>query len=391
LPFANESAKVLVTLKSRTMIRSRPLIALVLTLSILLLLWHLQHSRSRYQNVVQVTPDPQAAPDQESAIQYVPGTPKPLGQPYTTTVVVARQQAEDVSWLETSSLDVTRAIYVVDNSSLSPEHPIPMNKGHEAMVYLSYIIDHYDNLSDISIFVHAHQRTWHNNDLLNSDMLTTIEHLNPAHVARVGYFNLRCHHEPGCPDWLHLDRPDSELDTHRKMEERAFSLKVWKELHPQAPPPSAISQPCCAQFAVSKERILAIPRAEFIRYRDWLLHTDLPDVFSGRVMEYSWQFLFAGVAELCPAIHVCYCQGYGICFEGAEELQEYFDIRADMRKLQSQIPDMEGMPGREQRARVEVEAMDAKLEQMKAGAFDRGLDPRSHAVEGGRVWPEGDQ
>ncbi|KIW71313.1 hypothetical protein PV04_03494 [Phialophora macrospora] len=371
------------------MSRLRPGIAAITAVSVLLLWWHLpRHQDVKILPVITTQDTPEGV-----TINYLPGTPKGQGQTYTKTVVVARQESEDVSWLENSTLNVSRAVYVVDKPALSPGYEVPRNKGHEAMVYLSYIIDHYENLSDVSIFVHAHRTTWHNNDLLDSDMIKTIEHLSDAHVTRAGYFNLRCHHEPGCPDWLHLDRPDEELDTHRKMEERAFSLAVWSELHPNVPPPKAISQPCCAQFAVSRDRIRAVPREEYIRYRDWVLHTELSDTFSGRVMEYSWQFLFAGVSELCPAMHACYCDGYGICFGGAERLEQWFDMRAEIRRLQAEeVPEKPGIPATDAEAAkaMAVHGMEARLEELKQGAFDRGADPRLRALEVGRPWREGD-
>jgi hypothetical protein len=301
-------------------------------------------------------------------------------------VVVARKQDEDVSWLLNSSLNITHAIYTVDNTTISSATPykIPLNKGHEAMIYLSYIIDNYDALSDITIFIHAHQITWHNNDLLDSDSLKHLEHLLPDHVTRVGYFNLRCHHEPGCPDWLHLDRPDDELDTHRKMEERAFSLNVWKELHPNVKPPKAISQPCCAQFAVSRDRIRALPREEYIRYRKWVTHTKLDDIYSGRVMEYSYQFIFAGVPELCPEMHVCYCNGYGVCFGGKEELQEWFDQREKMRALDKDAVEMSAQPEKAEEMSFEARRIDTWLRERKEEAFLRGKDPSLRALEVGR-------
>ncbi|KAJ9612158.1 hypothetical protein H2200_003755 [Cladophialophora chaetospira] len=367
------------------MARRQQYIVVVAALCVLLLLWHLPRSEKVESLPAVVTHET----TEGAIIDYRPGTPKPHGQSYTKTVVVARQASEDVAWLENSGLNVTKAIYVVDKP-LSPGYEVPLNKGHEAMVYLSYIIDYYDSLSDVTIFVHAHQITWHNNDLLDSDMITHIKHLSEAHVTRVGYFNLRCHHEPGCPDWLHLDRPDDQLDMHRKMEERAFSLAVWKELHPNVPPPKAISQPCCAQFAVSRDRIRAIPRAEYLRYRNWILGTDLSDTFSGRVMEYSWQFLFAGVPELCPEMHVCYCDGYGICFGDAVKFQDWFDTRAEMRKLNAEAAEMAGVPAEAEAKRAKAHEMDVHLERLKREAFDRGKDPRLRAQEVGRVWREGD-
>ena len=326
--------------------------------------------------------------------EYLPGTTKPADVPYTRTMVMARMSSEDISWLDSVDLGSTqKAIYVVDDPSLSPNYIIPKNKGHEAMVYLTYIIDHYDNLTDTNIFVHAHRYTWHNNDLLDSDTSKMIIHLSDAHVQRLGYFNLRCHEEPGCPDWLHLDRPDSELDTFRKMEEKSFSLDVWHQLHPGVTPPHAISQPCCAQFAVSKDRIRQNPKSEYIRYRDWILSTSLEDIYSGRVMEYSWQTLFTGEAEVCPDMAKCYCDGYGVCFGGKREFDTWFSTRNDTRNWQKDADEMSMDPSEE----VEVKDMreriaktERELEVLKKEAFERGMDPKERAKEVGRVWKEGD-
>ena len=370
------------------MLRSRLYVVTGTVILLILLLWYIPHCTRAMTPKLELE-----SQDQGPTFDYVPGVPKPQGSTYTKTIVVARTHSEDVAWLENSQLDIRKAIYVVDNASLSPGFQIPKNKGHEAMVYLTYIIDHFDILTDTSIFVHAHQTTWHNNDLLDSDMLKTVTHLNDAHVARAGYFNLRCHHEPGCPDWLHVDRPHDELDTHRKMEEKTFSLSVWYELHPGVSPPHAISQPCCAQFAVSRDRIRANPRSEYIRYRDWLLSTSLEDTYSGRIMEYSWQYLFAGVPELCPEMNECYCDGYGICLGGAIQLNYWFDLRDKIRALEAEVREIAGDPSREAEAkdlRDRAHNMERQLEQLKAAAFELGKDPKVRAEEVGRTWKKGD-
>ena len=370
------------------MLRSKPYNVAAAAFFLLTFFWCLPSLIRNRPHLINPSLDDEIAYS-SSEFNYVPGTLKAAGANYSKTLVVARLESEDVSWLDSSKYDVQKAIYVVDNPSLSPDFRIPQNKGHEAMVYLSYIIDHYDNLSDITVFVHSHQKTWHNNDLLDSDMLVTIEHLSAEHVIRQGYFNLRCHHEPGCPDWLHLDRPDDQLDTYRKMEERAFSLDVWHELHPGVPPPKAISQPCCAQFAVSRERIGAIPKKEYVRYRDWLLHTKLSDTYSGRVMEYSWQYLFAGVPELCPAMHVCYCEGYGICFGRPEQMDEWFEMRGRMWSLNKNASEIAETYGSEREEevrglRVEAQRLDVDLDKLKKEAFERGRDARPRRKDGGR-------
>ena len=48
----------------------------------------------------------------------------------------------------------------------------PVNKGFEASAYLEYIVAHYDTLAEYTVFVHAHEHSWHHDgaldDLVNS-------------------------------------------------------------------------------------------------------------------------------------------------------------------------------------------------------------------------------
>jgi Protein of unknown function (DUF3431) len=324
---------------------------------------------------------------------FGPGVAKPLNEPYTRTLVIGRLRSEDVSWTQDIP-NLNRSIYTVDdeNSVLK----VPKNKGHEAMVYLTYIIDNYDNLPDTVLFFHPHRSTWHNNILLDLDSAKTISRISDAHVARQGYMNSRCHLDPGCPDWLHPDRPEAEWDLVHKNEERFFTPAVWRELHPNVPVPRAISQPCCAQFAVSGERIRAHPRTEYIRYREWLLNTELEDENSGRIMEYTWQYIFTGQAEFCPSQHQCYCDGYGICFGGTTEagLQNWLDLlkqreRADemLDALRQNDPNNLGALA----ATIgERDQLNKQLDKLKGEAYKRGEDPRNRAMECGRPYKEGD-
>ena len=89
------------------------------------------------------------------------------GHNYTSTLVIAKTKDENIEWMDEKMPDQHKAVYVA-NDPKAPLHP-PKNKAHEVMVYLSWIIDNYDNLPDVAIFMHAHQLTWHNDDMLNND------------------------------------------------------------------------------------------------------------------------------------------------------------------------------------------------------------------------------
>ena len=62
--------------------------------------------------------------------------------------------------------------------------------------------------------------------------------------------------------------------------------------------PEHVGQPCCAQFAVSREQITKRSLEEYVSYRQWVLDTELDDEKSGRVMEYLWHVIFGKEALL---------------------------------------------------------------------------------------------
>lgn len=350
----------------------------------------------------------------DSTSPYAQGVTKPAGSNYTRTLVLARTSAEDTSWIDEELEDMLlpgglleKAVYVVDDRS-APLHP-PKNKGHEVMVYLSYIIDHYENLPDVSIFMHAHRYAWHNNAMMENDAAFMVRHLSPERVTREGYMNLRCHWDPGCPDWLH---PGATVRNVEKQEEELVA-SAWSELFPLDPIPSVLAQPCCAQFAVSKERILATKKQRYIHMRDWILRTPLSDYLSGRVFEYVWQYIFTLSPIACPSMHVCHCDGYGLCFGTAEAFDYWFELQYQMHEFEEelrvwyarasaievamedgkvdedaelQIPEV----GIDSWLDEQIAALQKEMDRRKSEAFERGREARNRALEAGRKWRDGD-
>lgn len=339
---------------------------------------------------------------------YQTGQTKPYGSNYTRTLVISQLQDEDTAWVREELREwvesglLKTAIYRPDdiNSSLGIHEA---NKGHEALAYLSYIIDWYSNLSDITIFMHAHRYAWHNNALLDEDSSKMVQHLSPERVTREGYMNLRCHWDPGCPDWL---KP-AEMDYDEYKREQQILAKAWPELFPGEKTPNVLAQPCCAQFAVSRERIQAIPNERFVMLRDWLLHTELDDFLSGRLFEYTWQYLFTSSSIHCPSMSVCYCDGFGVCFGGPEAFDYYFEFEYNLNAYKKELnttssqhaaeanvqtahESSAGEPDRAEWLRTEIERIEIDMADRKADALERGKQPEQRANEAGRAWVEGD-
>lgn len=317
---------------------------------------------------------------------FYPGVAKPPGSNYTRILVLPKTKHEDVEWIHKKLPGMRTAIYEVDN--LFAEFRVPRNKGHEAMIYLTYIIDHYDKLPDTIIFIHAHKSAWHNNVLLDLDAPTTIKRLSDDRVARQGYVNLRCHHDPGCPDWIHLDRPEVDFDMEIRPEEKRFSFELFQELFPGHRPPPVLSQPCCAQFAVSGERIRDNPKSLYEHLRTWLVKTTLEDEDSGRIFEYIWHYLFTRNAEYCPSMNTCYCDGFGICFGGAAKLNNWLTKLKERERLDDEIDAAlerkEKQGPMKELLKKRLDLVNELLEE-KAKAYERGEMEQYRAMERERL------
>ncbi|KAJ5765202.1 hypothetical protein N7520_004761, partial [Penicillium odoratum] len=228
-------------------------------------------------------------------------------------LVIAAMLATNMSWVDDHvPADWVVNIYRTDAAEGEAELTVPENKGNEAMVYLTYIIDRYDTLPDVSVFMHGGRYQWHNDNPLY-DSVISIKDLQLGHVRKTGYVNLRCTWVIGCPAELQparylRDRPDDK-DHPTAM---AFP-ESFMELFPGIEVPEVVGVPCCSQFAVSRVAIHARGREEYLRIRNWLLRSPLNAGTSGRVLEYAWHIMFGKTAQFCPDAAQCYCNTYGYC------------------------------------------------------------------------------
>lgn len=314
------------------------------------------------------------------------GSAKFLGSNYTRGLTIARMKHEDTSWVDEEDLGVEKYIYVVDDTEASLR--VPKNKGHEAMVYLTYIIDFYDALPDISIFMHSHRYGHHNNAILDHDAAAMIRNLSSEWVTRKGYVNLRCNLDPGCP---------TILDYHGMFGED----KIWKSaivdflriVDPGRSLPDEMSQPCCAQFAVSRERIRETSLEQYIFYRDWLLGLPGNDHDTGRTWEYLWHYIFTGRHVNCPSEYTCYCKVYGICFESIGKQRRWFSIQDEIERIKHQMEildtdgaqkDESGAMRLQQTMESSIRELESEGQALKADALRKGEEMRARSAADGK-------
>jgi hypothetical protein len=202
-----------------------------------------------------------------------------------TEMVVASMKKENITWLDDYLLDWKKNIYVVDDPSA--ELSVPTNKGREAMVFLSYIIDRYDTLPGNVIFHHAERFQWHN-DNPHYDALTLLQNLRLDHLKEQGYVNLRCAWVLGCPAEIKPHQDDTPEKEGEPVHAKHAYKTAFQQIFPELEVPEVIGVTCCSQFAVRRETIRQRPRSDYIRYREWITSSPLGDQVSGRVLEYSW-------------------------------------------------------------------------------------------------------
>jgi hypothetical protein len=190
-------------------------------------------------------------------------------------------------------------------------HP-PINKGREAMAYLTFLIDHYDLLPAHMVFIHAHlegwPKAWHV-DSDNHNQINLLKSLRLEYLEEHGYANLRCIHNPGCPAEIQVNRQEDHRSAEHAMRDAwPYMFGGTKE---DIPP--IIAQACCSQFAVTKTQALKRSKAEYEHYRQWLIDTSLDNATSGRVFEYLWQIIFGKDPVYCPDLQECRCGLFGRC------------------------------------------------------------------------------
>ncbi|KAK6383034.1 hypothetical protein LTS17_003704 [Exophiala oligosperma] len=226
-------------------------------------------------------------------------------------VIIAKIQSDDVSWVFEHLPDWKQAIYYMTEPTEGKLHP-PLNKGREAMAYLTFLIDHYNQLPAYMVFVHPHlegwPKAWHT-DSPDHNQVLSIRSLRLEYLEQQGYVNMRCIHDPGCPAEIQVDRQEDHRTTEHAMRD------AWPYMFGgnYTDIPKIIAEPCCSQFAVSKKQVLKRTKSEYEHYRQWLLDTPLDDDTTGRVFEYLWHVIFGREAVHCPPVEQCWCEQFGRC------------------------------------------------------------------------------
>ncbi len=235
------------------------------------------------------------AEDTDWVAEHLPESAPPLPHFHFVNTALLTRLFQSFSW--------QHAIYTVNPTSPTAL-TTPLNKGHESMAYLSYIIDNYASLPSTLAFLHSHRSgffsAWHT-DAAFHDNVNALRALRIPFVQSNGYVNLRCNWNPGCKEAHRYNKhvtPDVWRDvfagtsTASKFSSNStIPSRIEKREHSQGSE-GQVGAACCAQFAVSRERVLQRPMSDYQQFRQWVVDTTMSDAQSGRVMEFLWHVIF---------------------------------------------------------------------------------------------------
>jgi hypothetical protein len=188
-------------------------------------------------------------------------------------IVVSRFR-KNVDWVYRLNGENNVMIYDKEN----PQNPynVPLNKGNEASVFLKYVIDNYDNLSEFTFFTHDDEYAWHHTGSIISKFDEAVE-------SGKLYYNINDKCVLGS---IKSNKLYPEL------------LEWYNEYIDKYIPLSSIPSDWTvdyrgsAQFLVHKSRILTLPKDFYQDLFTWILTTDMTNTKSGTFMEWCWHIFW---------------------------------------------------------------------------------------------------
>jgi hypothetical protein len=181
-------------------------------------------------------------------------------------MIVVASYKHNTSWL--SKLDLPYIIYTKEDPSSNPKYNLPDNRGHEATIYLRYIIDHYETLPREIVFIHDHGPNKHSPHL--------IETLKSFKWNQKRYRSLNYEFFQTC-----------EREVNTIIKDLWSTIGEWL-----GPMPPYFNDWCCGQFVVHRCNIWRHPKQFYERYFNWFYETDLMNFYNSRAAEWTWGYVF---------------------------------------------------------------------------------------------------
>jgi len=196
------------------------------------------------------------------------------------TIIVVSRFNEKADFLK--KINFKKIIY--DKENPLNKYNVEKNKGNEASAYLKYIIEHYDHLSEYTIFLHCHEFSWHHH----------------GSIIDIIHNNKNIHHEFTnlnnyvLGDMENLDDSMNDIGIY-------FREYIRPSVGPYSLYPNFTKGVLgCAQFIVHKNNILNHSKLFYQKIYDWLMETPISNYWNGRFLEWTWDLFWNKCLQNIP-------------------------------------------------------------------------------------------
>lgn len=200
-------------------------------------------------------------------------------RPQNTTIVVSRYGTNDVTWTR-RLVEHGFRVLIYERPPNSGPYFVPKNKGNEAASYLKHIIDFYDSLSKHTIFIHDHEHAWHH----GGSLVDIIQSCSAHHYRSL---NNIC---------LGNMRPNVNKVYKKMVSFFDTFLAPYLGVNTEDIGDWTPGNVCCAQFIVSRERVLQHPKKMYEAIYNHLMRID--GKVGGHLLEWTWPIIFEDKRKL---------------------------------------------------------------------------------------------
>jgi hypothetical protein len=215
--------------------------------------------------------------------------------------LVVHHFREDLSWLQNINFPYT----IYSRSLQDGNNVVHLNhdRGVEAYAYLQYIVDNYDALPEVVIFVHGHRTSWHQDGNID-DILNKLTFKESFYNFNNCYINPMTRGEEEGVEHHYFPRFGHACTVRKSY--KLWMEDTWEQLFlKRIELPQRFECKAAAQFYTKREKILQHPKWFYEHILRWLMQTDIDEKLkitkdkqsldsqiSGRIMEFTWHLLF---------------------------------------------------------------------------------------------------
>ena len=173
-------------------------------------------------------------------------------------------------------------VCMYDHGNPNNPYNIVKNVGKESIVFLQYIVDHYDYLNKYTFFLHDEDYAWHHKghviDLVNDEVKES--RTLKGRYPKFKNINNRCCRSITSIDWF---------PSIKKWFDKYYGPYIGKH---EKYLDWTYGEQCCAQFVVHRDRIRQHPKKMYQDLLRWMYTTKLDSEESARYLEWTWRLLF---------------------------------------------------------------------------------------------------